>query len=61
MTQPHFHEDETGALVKCYHKCRTVLTDYAFWLGITISYPLEHLLWEKVPGFHHIAEWLGMH
>ena len=57
----HEHIDEHGVLIKCYHKCRNVLTDYAFWIGITISYPLEHLLWEQVPGFSHIAHALGMH
>lgn len=61
MTQPHFHKDEDGALVKCYHRCRNALTDYAFWVGITVSYPLEHLLWERVPVFWHVAEWIGMH
>jgi hypothetical protein len=49
--QAHYHKDEHGVLVKCYHKCRNVLTDYAFWIGITVSYPLEHFLWERVPPF----------
>ncbi len=57
----HTHKDENGVLVKCYHKCRNVLTDYAFWIGITVSYPIEHFLWEKVPGFSHIAQLMGMH
>jgi len=57
----HTHTDEHGALVRCYHQCKTVLTDWKTYVAITVSYPIEHLLWEKVPGFHHIAEWLGMH
>lgn len=57
----HYHKDEHGVLVKCYHKCKNLLTDAAFWIGITISYPLEHMLWERIPGFSHLAHWMGMH
>lgn len=56
----HTHKDENGLLVKCYHKCRNVLTDYAFWIGVTVSYPLEHALWEHAPGFKHLAHALGL-
>lgn len=62
---PHYHKNEDGVLVQCYHSCarglRTTLGSVPFWIGITVSYPLEHLLWERVPGFKHIAQWLGMH
>lgn len=57
----HEHLNEHGVLVKCYHQCRSVMSNPAFWIGITISYPFEHLLWEKVPGFMHVAQLLGMH
>lgn len=60
MTQPHYHADETSALIKCYHKCRNVLTDYTFWIGITVSYPLEHALYEKVWPFTLVKEFLGL-
>lgn len=62
MSQPfHTHKTEDGLLVKCYHNTRSVLASGSFWIGVTISYPFEHLLWEKVPGFSHIAALLGMH
>lgn len=57
---PHVHVDEQGLIVKCYHKCKNILTEPAFWLGVTITFPIEHFLWTKVPGFSHISEWLGL-
>lgn len=64
-TMPHYHKNEEGVLIQCYHSCRKSLKDTlgntAFWIGITVSYPLEHLLWERVPVFSHIAHFLGMH
>lgn len=67
-TLPHYHKDEDGILRQCYHVCgnglnnvRKTLLSPAFWIGITVSYPFEHLLWERVPGFSHIAHFLGMH
>lgn len=60
VNKPHFHLNENGVLVKCYHGTKTLLTDYAFWIGVTISFPLEHFLWTKVPGFSHLAVWLGL-
>lgn len=67
-THPHYHKDESGFLVQCYHVCskgvkgiKETLTSVAFWVGVTVSYPFEHLLWERVPGFSHIAHLLGMH
>lgn len=60
MTVPHYHKNEDGILVKCYHGCRSVLTDWKFFLGVTVSFPLEHFLWTKVPVFSDIAHWLGL-
>ena len=56
---PHFHPDEQGKLVRCYHTCRSLLTDWKFILGVTISYPLEHALWERTP-LRHLLEWIGL-
>lgn len=53
--EPHYHEDEQGIMVKCFHQCKTVITDWRFILGVTISYPFEHYLWTNVPPF----SWLG--
>lgn len=55
----HVHETPQGLLSICYHKCRPLLT-WQFFAGITLSYPLEHALWTKVPVFSHIAEFLGL-
>lgn len=64
-TRPHYHKDEQGILVQCYHSCRRGLKDtlgsVPFWVGMTVGYPFEHMLWERVPGFMQIAHWLGMH
>ena len=56
----HEHTDENGFVVKCYHTCKSILRDGKFWIGVTVSFPLEHFLWTKVPGFAHIAEFLGL-
>lgn len=57
--EPHFHKDEHGILVRCYHKCsRTPWI--SFLIGITVSFPLEHLLWEKVWPFSLITHWMGL-
>jgi len=44
----HLHKNEHGFMVKCYHGTRDLFTDYKFWIGITMSYPLEHWLWETL-------------
>jgi hypothetical protein len=56
----HTHTDENGLLVKCYHKCRNVLMDYAFWIGTLIAFPLEHALYEKIWPFTIVKEFLGL-
>lgn len=56
----HTHETPDGFIVKCYHQCKNVLASGAFWVGVTVSFPIEHFLWTKVPGFSHIAEFLGL-
>lgn len=56
----HYHRNEYGALIKCYHSCKNVLTDYAFWIGTLISFPLEHALYEKVWPFTLISKLLGL-
>jgi hypothetical protein len=61
MEEPHYHEDkESGLLVKCFNHCTNLLTDYRFWIGVTISYPLEHFLWEKVWPFSLVMHFLGL-
>lgn len=60
MKRFHFHLNEEGVLVKCYHGTKNLLSDYRFWIGVTISFPLEHALWTKVWPFYYLAESLGL-
>lgn len=60
MKRFHYHKDESGFFVKCYHGTRSLLTDYAFWVGLTIGFPLEHFLWTKVWPFYELAELMGL-
>lgn len=55
----HYHKDEHGFLHKCYHKCRTVFT-WQFFIGVTLSFPLEHALWTKVPIFRDLSKLFGL-
>jgi hypothetical protein len=42
------------------HGIRHTILRPAFWLGLTLGFPLEHLLWEKAPVFSAITRWLGL-
>lgn len=52
----HLHKDENGVLVKCYHETKSLLTSVNFWIGVSISFPLEHFLWYKVWPFYLVTE-----
>ena len=56
----HSHVDSRGYLHQCYHMCRNLLTQWQFWLGLTMGFPLEHLLWEKVWPFKLLTQWWGL-
>jgi len=56
----HTHIDERGFIVKCYHKAQGLLTSWQFWLGTFLSFPLEHLLWEKVWPFSLLTKLMGL-
>lgn len=60
MTTEHHHFDQQGVLIKCYHECKSLLTDWRFFAGITLSFPLEHFLWEKVWPFSWITAAMGL-
>jgi len=60
MKRPHFHLAENGVLVKCYHGTRTLLSDYSFWIGLTIGFPIEHFIWEKLWPFTILTKLLGL-
>lgn len=59
--EPHYHRDERGLLVRCYHKTRL---SWKAWVlaGVVamLAYPVEHTIWERVPPFNTVAEWLGI-
>lgn len=57
---PHVHVTETGALVKCYHHCKNILTSVPFWIGMTLGFPVEHFLWTQVPPFSWLAQYVGL-
>lgn len=65
-TRPHYHKDEDGFLIQCYHVCSKGLTGVketlmspAFWIGTTIAWPFEHFLYDHVPPFMWIAKLMG--
>lgn len=60
MTIPHTHVDKNGFVVECYHEAKSQLTSVSFWIGITLSFPIEHFLWEKVPPFSWLTKLLGL-
>lgn len=56
----HTHRDENGLMVKCYHKSKTVLLSVGFWLGLTLGFPVEHFLWEKIWPFKLLTQYIGL-
>lgn len=58
-THIHLHRAPDGFLHRCYHKCRSIFS-WQFFAGLTLSFPIEHALWTKVPPFVQIAEFLGL-
>jgi hypothetical protein len=56
----HTHVDEKGIIHKCYHECKSTFKQSGFWLGVTVSFPLEHFLYEKVFPFYLITQWMGL-
>lgn len=57
----HEHVTKDGFVVKCYHECRSLFTDWRFILGITISYPFEHFIWEHIWPFMLLTQLLNGH
>lgn len=58
--QEHQHKDRKGILHTCYHKCRSALLDWGFWVGLTVGFPIEHFLYEKVWPFNLLKDWMGL-
>jgi hypothetical protein len=55
----HTHRDETGSLVKCYHKTKVLFLSWEFWFASFVGFPIEHAIWELSP-LRHLTHWLGM-
>lgn len=60
MGSTHFHTNEQGFLVRCYHECRTAVLSWGFWFGVTLSFPIEHFIWEKLWPFNLLTKALGL-
>ncbi len=58
--RPHYHKDSTGVLRECYHRGKSVLTDYGFWIGMFVGWPLEHWLYTQVWPFSLVGTLIGM-
>lgn len=58
--EPHYHTNDKGELVKCFHECKSIITQPSFWVLTTLAFPIEHFIWEKLPGFSWITQWMGL-
>lgn len=58
--ESHTHKNENGILVRCYHTCRASLFSWQFWAGLTLGFPIEHLIWEKIWPFKLLTQWMGL-
>jgi hypothetical protein len=60
ISHEHDHTDSKGIIHKCYHECREVFAQWGFWIGVTVSFPIEHFIWEKVPPFKYLTTLIGL-
>jgi len=60
LAHKHYHLDEKGLWHRCYHSCRNLLVNWQFWMGLTLGFPVEHLIWEKLWPFKLVTEWMGL-
>jgi hypothetical protein len=56
----HDHVEKPGLARYCLHQCRAVLKDWGFWIGVTVSFPIEHFLWEHIWPFRLLTNLLGL-
>ena len=56
----HLHLNENGFAIKCYHTSKAVLMNWQFWAGLTLGFPIEHFIWEKMWPFYLITNFLGL-
>lgn len=60
-TKLSFIPDQRPYIVRCCHKMKSQVLSGGFWLGMTIGFPFEHFLYEKVWPFTWLAKLLGLH
>lgn len=60
VNEPHTHTTPTGAVVECYHECKSTLSRPAFWVLTTLAFPIEHAIWTKLPLLSGLAKWAGL-
>ncbi len=58
-TSYHTHKTEDGLFVRCYHSSKNTLLSFNFWLGVTLSFPLD-FIWTKVWPFAWITSYFGL-
>jgi hypothetical protein len=56
----HDHVEKPGLARYCLHRCRAVFKDWGFWIGVTVSFPIEHFLWEHVWPFRLLTNLMGL-
>ena len=60
-TKKHWHiDDYSGFAYVCYHSCKALITNWQFWLGLTLGFPIEHFLWVKVWPLSLLTFWSGL-
>ena len=59
---PHYHENEQGVLVKCYHACKqqNLFFSKMYWISLTLAFPLEHIVYHKLWPFYLLSNWLNV-
>lgn len=61
MGSLHYHTDENGREVRCYHTTVNAFRKAFAWtlvqlLLMTVSFPVEHYVWTHVPAFASLAK-----
>lgn len=59
LTKPHFHKDEHGMLIACYHTAKPAFPFFKWLFVLTATFPMEHLLWEHFPPLVKLLAWLN--
>ena len=54
------HAQARGLLGKGWVRVRTFLLNPSFWLGVSLSFPIEHLFWEKLWPMCLLTRFLGL-